>query len=102
MLRFVAVPTICQECANFTNLTGTPPNILCCGLVFHKKPVVKDAMEIMERWIPNFKASTLGVQFGVNWLQFNHSLVSNRGADWKDDTAGKSLCTIHRLERGEQ
>jgi hypothetical protein len=52
--------TICQECANYTNRTGTPLNILCCGLVFHKKSVVKDAMEIMERWIPDFKASAIG------------------------------------------
>ncbi len=32
-----------------------------------------------------------GVQVDVNWLQVNHSLVLNRDADWKDDTAGKSL-----------
>jgi hypothetical protein len=91
--------TICQECANFTNRTNTPPNILCCSLVFHKKPVVKDAMEIMERWIPNFKASALGVQVGVNWLQVNHSLVSNRSADWKDDAAGKSL--VYNTQTGK-
>ncbi len=56
-------------------------------------------MEIMERWIPNFKASALGVQVGVNWLQVNHSLVSNRGADWKDDTAGKSL--VYNTQNGK-
>ncbi len=91
--------TICQECANSTNRTGTPPNILCCGLVFHKKPVVKDAMEIMERRIPDFKASALRVQVGVNWLQVNHSLVSNRPEDWKDDTAGKSL--VYNTQTGK-
>ncbi len=101
IVKEVLKDTICQECANYTNRTGAPPNILCCGLVFHKKPVVKDAMEIMERWIPDFKALALGVQVGVNWLQVNHSLVSNCAAVWKDDTAGKSL-VIHRLERREQ
>jgi hypothetical protein len=42
----------------------------------------------MERWIPDFKASALGVQVGLNWLQVNHSLVSNHDGGWKDDTAG--------------
>ena len=64
---------------------ASPPNILCCGLPFHKKPVVKDVVEIMERWIPDFKAAALGVQVGVNWLQVNHSLVANRETEWKDD-----------------
>jgi hypothetical protein len=35
-------------------------------------------VEIMERWIPDFKAAALGVQVGVNWLQVNHTLVANR------------------------
>jgi hypothetical protein len=99
IVKEVPKDTICQECANFTNRTGTPPNILCCSLVFHKKPVVKDAMEVMERWIPDFKASALGVQGSVNWLQINHSLVSNRDADWKDDTAGKSL--VYNTQTGK-
>jgi hypothetical protein len=99
IVKEVPKDTICQECANFTNRSGTPPNILCCGLDFHKKPVVKDAMEIMERWIPNFQASALGVQVGVNWLQVNHSLVPNRDSDWKDDTAGKSL--VHNTQTGK-
>ncbi len=97
IVKEVPKDTICQECAGYTNRTGTPPNILCCGLTFHKKPVVKDAMEIMERWIPDFKASALGVQVGVNWLQVNHSLVSNR--DWKDDTTGKSL--VYNTQTGK-
>jgi hypothetical protein len=99
IVKEVPKDTICQECANFTNRTGTPPNILCCSLVFHKKPVVKDAMEVMERWIPDFKASALGVQGSVNWLQINHSLVSNSSADWKDDTAGKSL--VYNTQTGK-
>jgi hypothetical protein len=61
--------------------------------------VVKDAMEVMERWIPDFKASALGVQGSVNWLQINHSLVSNSSADWKDDTAGKSL--VYNTQTGK-
>jgi hypothetical protein len=81
IVKEVSRDTICQECASYNNRTGTPPNILCCGLVFHKKPVVKDAMDIMERWIPNFKASGVGVQVGVNWLQINHSLISRRVGD---------------------
>jgi hypothetical protein len=60
IIKEVPKDTICQECAGYTNRTGTPPNILCCGLAFHKKPVVKEAMEIMERWIPDFKVSALG------------------------------------------
>jgi hypothetical protein len=56
-------------------------------------------MEIMERWIPDFKASALGVQVGVNWLQVNHSLVSNRDASWKDNTAGKSL--VYNTQTGK-
>jgi hypothetical protein len=66
IVKEVPKDTTCQECAGYINRTGTPPNILCCGLPFHKKPVVKDAMEVMERWIPDFKASALGVQVGVN------------------------------------
>jgi hypothetical protein len=99
IVKEVPKDTICQECAGYTNRTGTPPNILCCGLPFHKKPVVKDSMEVMERWIPDFKASALGVQVGVNWLQVNHSLVSNRDAEWKDDTAGKSL--VYNTQTGK-
>ena len=91
IVKEVPKDTICQECAGYANRNGTPPNILCCGLPFHKKPVLKDVVEIMERWIPDFKAAALGVQVGVNWLQVNHSLVSNREAEWKDDNAGKSL-----------
>jgi hypothetical protein len=53
----------------------------------------------MERWIPDFKASALGVQGSVNWLQINHSLVSNRDADWKDDTIGKSL--VYNTQTGK-
>ncbi len=59
IVKEVPKDTICQECANYTNRTGTPPNILFWGLVFHK---------IMERWIPDFKASALGVQVGSNLL----------------------------------
>ena len=91
IVKEVPKDTICQECAGYASRTGTPPNILCCGLPFHKKHVVKDVVEIMERWIPDFKAAALGMQVGVNWLQVNHSLVSNREAEWKDDNAGKSL-----------
>ncbi len=91
--------TICQECASYTNRSGTPPNILCCGLPFHKKPVVKDVVEIMERWIPDFKAAALGVQVGVNWLQVNHSLVASRETEWKDDNAGKSL--VYNMQTGK-
>jgi hypothetical protein len=57
IVKEVPKDTICQEWAGYTNRTSTPPNILCCGLPFHKKPVVKDAMEVLERWIPDFKAS---------------------------------------------
>jgi hypothetical protein len=98
---FKEVPkdTICQECAGYASRTGTLLNILCCGLPFHKKPVVKDAMEVMEKWIPNFKASALGVQVGVNWLHVNHSLVSNHEAEWKDDIAGKSL--VYNTQTGK-
>jgi hypothetical protein len=99
IVKEVPKDTICQECAGYASRTGTPPNILCCGLPFHKKPVVKDVMEIMERWIPDFKASSLGVQVGVNWLQVNHSLVSNREAEWKDDNAGKSL--VYNTQTGK-
>jgi hypothetical protein len=91
IVKEVPKDTICQECASYTNRSGTPPNILCCDLAFHKKPVIKDVVEIMERWIPGFKAAELGVQVSVNWLQVNHSLVANREAEWKDDNAGKSL-----------
>ncbi len=91
--------TICQECASYTNRSGTPPNILCCGLPFHKKPVLKDVVEIMERWIPDFKAAALGMQVGVNWLQVNHSLVANRETEWKDDNAGKSL--VYNTQTGK-
>ncbi len=54
IVKEVPKDTICQECASYTNRSGTPPNILCCGLAFHKKPVIKDVVEIMERWIPGF------------------------------------------------
>ncbi|MFN9910613.1 MAG: hypothetical protein ACK56F_31640, partial [bacterium] len=42
IVKEVPKDTICQECASYTNRSGTPPNILCCGLAFHKKPVIKD------------------------------------------------------------
>jgi hypothetical protein len=99
IVKEVPKDTICQECAGYASHTGTPLNIRCCSLPFHKKPVVKDAMEVMERWIPDFKASALGVQVGVNWLQVNHSLVSNREAEWKDDNAGKSL--VYNTQTGK-
>jgi hypothetical protein len=99
IVKEVPKDTICQECAGYASRTGTPPNILCCGLPFHKKPVVKDAMEVMERWIPDFKASSLGVQVGVNWFQVSHSLVSNTEAEWKDDNAGKSL--VYNTQTGK-
>jgi hypothetical protein len=56
-------------------------------------------VEIMERWIPDFKAAALGVQVGVNWLQVNHSLVANRETEWKDDNAGKSL--VYNTQTGK-
>jgi hypothetical protein len=99
IVKEVPKDTIYQECASYASRTGTPPNILCCGLPFHKKPVVKDVVEIMERWIPDFKAASLGVQVGVNWLQVNHSLVANREAEWKDDNAGKSL--VYNTQTGK-
>jgi hypothetical protein len=56
-------------------------------------------VEIMERWIPDFKAAALGVQVGVNWLQVNHSLVANRETEWKEDNAGKSL--VYNTQTGK-
>jgi hypothetical protein len=35
----------------------------------------------------------------VNWLQVNHSLVSNRAANWNDHTAGKSL--VYNTQTGK-
>ncbi len=74
--------TICQECLR-TNKSGrVPPSIICCGLKFHRKPVVADVMEAMENWIPGFQAASLGVLISINWLQINHSIISNRQTDW--------------------
>jgi hypothetical protein len=78
----VPADTICQECLR-TNKSGrVPPSIICCGLKFHRKPVVADVMEAMENWIPGFQAASLGVPISINWLQINHSIISNRQMDW--------------------
>jgi hypothetical protein len=47
-------------------------------------------MEIIERCIPDFKASALGVPVGVNWLQVNHLLVLNRTSGRKDKPPGRA------------
>jgi hypothetical protein len=101
IVKEVPKDTICQECAGYASRTGTPRNILCCGLPFHKKPVVKDAMEVMERWIPDFKASALGVQVGVNWLQVNHSWFRAVRQSGRMTTQGRVWCTTRRPERRE-
>jgi hypothetical protein len=78
----VPADTICQECLR-TNKSGrVPPSIILCGLKFHRKPVVADVMEAMENWIPGFQAASLGVPISINWLQINHSIISNRQTNW--------------------
>jgi hypothetical protein len=78
--------TICLECAKSTKSSRVPPSIVCCGLQFHRKPMVNEVMEAMENWIPGFQASSLGIPISINWLQINHSIISKRTVDWSIET----------------
>ncbi len=75
--------TICLECAKSTKTGRVPPSIVCCGLQFHRKPMVNEVMVAMENWIPGFQASSLGIPISINWLQINHSIISRRTVDWR-------------------
>jgi hypothetical protein len=56
-------------------------------------------MDIMERWIPGFKASSIGVQVGVNWLQIDHALILNRTNDCNNKAPGESL--VYNTQTGK-
>jgi hypothetical protein len=62
----VPLETVCQGCAKSSRAEQPPPNVLCCGLPFHKKPPAGDIVAAMERFVLGFKAASLGVTPGVN------------------------------------
>jgi hypothetical protein len=44
----VPLETVCQGCAKSSRAEQPPPNVLCCGLPFHKKPPTGDIVGAME------------------------------------------------------
>ena len=73
ILSEVPADVICQECVKTLRPGRIPPNILCCGLQFHKKPLIGDIIDVMQQWIPNFRAASLNVPVNVNCVQLHHS-----------------------------
>ncbi len=58
--------TVCQGCAKSSRAEQPPPNVLCCGLPFHKKPPTGEIVAAMERFVPGLKAARFGMTAEVN------------------------------------
>jgi hypothetical protein len=58
--------TVCQGCAKSSRAEQPPPNVLCCGLPFHKKPPTGDIVAAMERFVPGLRAAKFGMTPEVN------------------------------------
>ncbi len=58
--------TVCQGCAKSSRAEQPPPNVLCCGLPFHKKPPTGVIVAAMERFVPDLRAAKFGMTPEVN------------------------------------
>ncbi len=58
--------TVCQGCAKISRVEQPPPNVLCCGLPFHKKPPTGDIVAAMERFVPGLRAAKFGMTPEMN------------------------------------
>jgi hypothetical protein len=87
----VPLETVCQRCAKSSRAEQPPPNVLCCGLPFHKKPPTGDIVAAMERFVPGLKAANFGMTPGVNVVRAEPMTAIERACepsiqhtDWKD------------------
>jgi len=76
--RYAEVPPdlICKDCAN-SMPSGSPPNVLFCGLQ-HAKPPLTDLIRELEIWVPNLNIRSLGNQLAIHSIWIDTHRVTNK------------------------